>query len=403
MKRFILKRRRFFILFAVIALLAVIGTGAYMQYSRPIPEVTIAQASPMEWTSPSEAEIPWPELGQAAVSVAGVDIIGESPDQAPMPIASLAKIMTAYLILKNHPLEPGQPGPDIQFTEAHVADYHARKANGESVVLVRAGDTMTEREMLRGLMLASGNNIADILAEWHSGSVEAFVAEMNQEARDLGMTSTTYADAAGLSPESRSTASDQMRLAIEAMKDPTFASVVGEVDANLPGAGIVYNTNSELGQNGIVGVKTGWTEDAGACFVFAADWQIADQTVQVIGAVMGQYTLADAFDRSRELIAVGGTSVQLLPVAASGDVVGVIHSEWGEQADAVLTQDVSLLVVPGAEVTTDYDLVTTADIEEGDEVGSITYTAGGQSVEVPLEAGATVKDPDLLWRLTRIQ
>jgi D-alanyl-D-alanine carboxypeptidase (penicillin-binding protein 5/6) len=403
MMNFVARHRRFFALYFCASFLALLAWGGAMQYSRPIPEVTLVESSSFTWIPPGAAEVTWPELGQATLAVDGVGMIGETPNQAPQPIASLTKVMTAYVILKQHPLNPGEPGPEVEFTEAHVQNYLARKANAESVVPVGVGGKMTQRELLRGLLLASGNNLADVLAEWHAGSVEAFVARMNEEARALGMTSTTYADAAGVHAGSMSTAHDQVLLAQAAMADPTFAAMVREAQATLPGAGVVYNTNSELGSSGIIGIKTGWTEEAGACFLFAAEWDVQGQTQIILGAVMGQNTLADAFDRTRELILVGGVSTNLVKLASEGDTIGHLMTEWGSSTEAVLSQDVALVLVPGVDVRTELSLSTGEDIEPGSEIGIARFIAGGQTVEVPLRASSEIESPDLVWRLTRIE
>jgi serine-type D-Ala-D-Ala carboxypeptidase (penicillin-binding protein 5/6) len=401
---FIVRRRRFFALFFTAAFMALLAWAGAMQLSRPIPEVTLVESASVAWTPPAaSAEIIWPALGQAAIAVDGVGTVGESPNQAPRPIASLTKMMTAYVILKGHPLAPGEPGAEVEFTDADVQNYLTRQANAESVVPVTTGGRMTERELLRGLMLASGNNLADVLAQWHSGSVEAFVAQMNQEALALGMTNTTYADPSGVHSGSVSTAHDQVLLAQAAMADPTFASIVRETEATLPGAGVVYNTNSELGNSGIVGIKTGWTEEAGACFVFSAEWDLEGQKQHIIGAVMGQDTLADAFDRTRELIVVGGVSTSLVRLAAEGDTIGQLKTKWGSTTDAVLSQDVAMVLVPGLDVLTELSLSSSEDIESGGEIGTARFTAGEQVMEVPLRASSDVESPDLVWRLTRIK
>jgi D-alanyl-D-alanine carboxypeptidase (penicillin-binding protein 5/6) len=404
MKRFILKHPRLFATVTLVAVIAIVAGTAAMQISREPPDVGIETAS-VDVGSPAPVEMPWPAQGQSAAAVAGVGIIGESPapgKQQPQPIASLVKVMTAYVILKNHPLEAGQPGPEVEFTEANVQDYRAREANVESVVEVKAGAKMTERDLLRGLLLASGNNLASVLAEWHSGSIEAFVAEMNAEAQALGMSQTFYADAAGVLPQSRSTAHDQTVLANAAITNPTFGAIVREVQANLPGSGLVFNTNSQLGDNGNVGIKTGWTEEAGACFMFASEQLVEDRTVIVVGAVLGQNTLADAFARSHELISSGTGNISVLHVGTAGEAVGHIKADWGARADAVLTQNASLVVLPGMQVDATVALLDTNKVEGGSNVGSILFAAGDQRVDVPLQAANSVEGPDLKWRLTRL-
>jgi D-alanyl-D-alanine carboxypeptidase (penicillin-binding protein 5/6) len=402
MKKFVRKHHRFVGVGGAIALVLTFAAVIAGQMQRPIPDAEITQVARQEAALPPASEIEWPESGQISVSVAGVGLLRESPNQQPQPIASLVKMMTAHVILKNHPLNPGEPGAEVVFQPHHVQNFQVRGANAESVVAVQAGGKMSERDLLRGLLLASGNNVADILAEWHAGSVEAFVAEMNAEAAALGMTDTVYADAAGLLATSRSTAHDQVVLANAAMANPTFASIVREAQAILPGAGIVYNTNSQLGQDGIVGIKTGWTEEAGACFVFASEQQVGGQRVTVIGATLGSVTLADAFARTRELIAASSQSMSFVTVATDGSTWATVDTPWGSSADAVLVGDANLLLLPGMKVTSNVEL-TTDDIEGGAEVGTATFRAGDQVVQLPLKASATISAPGLQWRLTRLR
>ena len=402
MKKFVRKHRRLVVVGGALAVVAIFAAVMAGQMQRPIPDAEVTEVARQEAVQPPASEIDWPESGQISVSVAGVGVLRESPNQQPQAIASLVKMMTAYVILKNHPLNPGEPGAEVVFQPHHVQNFQIRSANAESVVAVRAGGKMTERDLLRGLLLASGNNLADVLAEWHAGSVDAFVAQMNAEAAALGMTSTVYSDAAGLLATSRSTAHDQVVLANAAMADPTFAAIVREAQAILPGAGIVYNTNSQLGQAGIVGIKTGWTEEAGACFVFASEQLVGGQPVTVIGATLGSVTLAEAFARTHEMIAASSQSISLVTVATDGSTWARLETPWGSSADAVLVGNANMLLLPGMEVTSKVEL-TTDDIQGGAEIGIATFTAGDQVVQLPLKASATISDPSLQWRLTRLR
>ena len=121
--------------------------------------------------------------------------------------------MTAYVVLKDKPLTPGQPGPAIPITARDVSRYSQMVANDESALPVSAGTTLTQLDLLQGMLVPSANNFAEILAVWDAGSVEAFVARMNAEAKALGMNSTTYVDTSGISPRTVSTVQDQLILA----------------------------------------------------------------------------------------------------------------------------------------------------------------------------------------------
>ena len=171
--------------------------------------------------------------------------------------------MTAYLVLVAHPLRRGAGGPQIVVKPADVAVYQADVAAGDSVVAVRAGERLTERQALEALLLPSGNNIATLLARWDAGSERAFVARMNARAGALGLAHTHYTDASGVQPGTQSTAADQVRLAMLAIQVPVFRQIVAMGQVTLPVAGRQHNLDKLLGTDGIVGIKTGTTSQAG--------------------------------------------------------------------------------------------------------------------------------------------
>jgi D-alanyl-D-alanine carboxypeptidase (penicillin-binding protein 5/6) len=162
----------------------------------------------------------WPADGQAAFVQTGQSRVQTGPNQHAAAIASVAKVMTAYLVLRDHPLEVGQDGRTITPTDADVADTDRRRRQEESVVAIAAGEQLTERQALQALLLPSANNIAAILARWDAGSAERFVARMNATARSLGMTHTRYTDPSGYDDATVSTAADQVRIVDRAMRLP---------------------------------------------------------------------------------------------------------------------------------------------------------------------------------------
>jgi D-alanyl-D-alanine carboxypeptidase (penicillin-binding protein 5/6) len=159
-----------------------------------------------------------------------------------------------------------------------------------STVPVKAGEELTENQALQALMLASADNIADVLAHWDTGSStdSAFVGEMNSEAAALGMSHTRYSDASGYDPGSVSTAPDQIILAEHAMDDGYFAGLVDQSSASIPDAGTIHNYNSLLGYDGVDGVKTGSTGQAGGCLLFHANITVDGRSLAITGAVLGQ-------------------------------------------------------------------------------------------------------------------
>ena len=263
----------------------------------------------------------WPADGQAAVQL-GRSQIQAGPNQHAAPIASVAKVMTAYLVLRDHPLDVGEGGPTITLTAADVADTDRRAGHGESVVPIAAGEQLSELQALQALLVPSANNIAAVLARWDAGSADSFVARMNVLARSLGMTHTRYTDPSGYDDATVSTAGDQVRIVDRAMGLPVFASIVSTPSVTLPVAGTVRNTNTLLGYGGFVGVKTGSDSAAGGCFAFRAIRWIHGKPTAITGVVLGQ--------PGRDRIAAG-----LAAAAAMVDRITGRRAEPGAQGRAI--------------------------------------------------------------------
>lgn len=243
---------------------------------------------PTGWAPRESFRLAWPPEGQAAVAVEGLGNLGTSGGEEPVPIASLAKVMTAYLVLRDHPLELGEEGFTITISPADVEDLNRRLELNQSVVAVEVGEELSERDALEALLLPSANNVASLLAIHEAGSIEAFVAEMNEVAAELGMRNTHYTDPSGFEDTTVSTAADQLKLGRAAMADPTFAEIVAMPSAWVPVAGEVTNFNELVGREGFVGIKTGSDQAAGGCLLFAKRIQVDGRTRTVLGAVLGQ-------------------------------------------------------------------------------------------------------------------
>ena len=119
------------------------------------------------------------------------------------------------------------------------------------------------------MLVHSADNYADLLARWDAGSHPAFVAKMNADAGALGMDHSHFADASGVDPASESTASDLLRVAAPDMANPAFAAIVKMSSVTLPVAGTISTYTPLLGLQGIIGVKSGYTTEAGGCDVLA--------------------------------------------------------------------------------------------------------------------------------------
>ncbi|GHA92060.1 D-alanyl-D-alanine carboxypeptidase family protein [Streptomyces termitum] len=250
--------------------------------------------------------VPWPEEGQSAVDLEGTGSLGERGGRRPVPIASLTKVMTAYVVLQEHPLRPGEEGPLIEVDQQAAYEVGV---GGESTVPVRAGQRYSQRRLLELLLIPSGNNIARLLARWDSGDQDAFVAKMRRAAGKLGMKDTTYTGASGIEPTTTSTAPDQVRLARAAMADPVFRAVVAGRSVTVPHLGTITNTNPLLDDPCVVGIKTGSSTPAGGNLLWACEVRVGGASRLLVGAVLHQRAdttpsegLRAAVDSSRRLL-----------------------------------------------------------------------------------------------------
>jgi D-alanyl-D-alanine carboxypeptidase (penicillin-binding protein 5/6) len=234
------------------------------------------------------AAVSWPADGVSTADISGFGVVAGPGATRPVPIASVAKVMTAYVVLHDHPLPGGGSGPGIVVQPSEAAAYPSQVRDGDSLVPVVAGEMLTERQALEALLLPSADNVAWILARWDAGSQAAFVARMNATARRLGMTGTSYTDPSGLDPSTTSTAADQVRLGMAAMRMPALAAIAAMPTAVVPVAGVVRNYNTLLGQDGIVGLKTGSTQAAGGCVLVAAWHKASGRKTLIVAATFGQ-------------------------------------------------------------------------------------------------------------------
>ncbi|WP_249838240.1 D-alanyl-D-alanine carboxypeptidase [Streptomyces panaciradicis] len=390
----------------LVLLLAVVF--AIVQAVRPLPAPTLDLTADESYTfGGGKADIPWPADGEGALDVQGIGSFGSSGAQKPVPIASVAKVMTTYLILRDHPLK----GDGAKIKVDRTAEEQAT-ADGESTVQVKAGDTITQREALEGVLIASANNVARLLARWDAGSEKAFASKMNAAAKDLGMTNTTYTDPSGLQKTTVSTAADQVKLAKAAMKNPSFREIARMMEYTDYKGSKHSNWNRLVGYNGVIGIKTGTTTAAGGNLVFAAVKQVGGETRTIVGAVLGQgpggsdnTILSGALDAGDKLIRAAQGALKSATILKKGDVVGYVDDGLGGRTPVVITKDVSAVGWAGLKVKLSFvtdDLPHSA--KAGTKVGTLTVGDGGTSgaVQVPVQLQKDLAEPGFTDKLTRI-
>jgi serine-type D-Ala-D-Ala carboxypeptidase (penicillin-binding protein 5/6) len=300
-------RRRRAVLAALLVLLLAASTFAPSRH--PLKHTPHPQTKPDRTHAPS---VRWPQQGQAAF-VLGDGRTASSPHERPVPIASVAKVMTAYLTLEHFPLHADQDGFTITVTAAQAQTEAEQAAENQSGVKVVAGEQLTERQLLEGLLIASGNNIAWMLAGEVAGTETRFIAEMNDTARALGMNHTVYTDPSGFDPGTISTAADQLRVFERAMRLPVFRQIVSMPSVTLPVAGTLTNYNPLIAE-GYAG-KTGSDSAAGGCLAFFTGVTAGGHAMTAVGVVLGQ---GQGSDTSALLGAAADAARQLVDSVSSG-------------------------------------------------------------------------------------
>jgi len=375
-------------------------------YFRPIPAVAATASVPTSTTLPGTPPVlPWPKPGSGAIAISGLGMVATSGNEAPMPAASVAKVMTALLALEDKPLKLGDPGPSIVMTDADVQAYQADNNDKQSAVEVRSGEQLTEFQLLEGLLIPSANNFAFTLANWDAGSVDKFVVKMNKRAKELGLSHTKFADPAGANAQTVSTPSDLVALGMIAMNQEVLAQIVAKTSAKLPVAGTVFNVDYVLGQSGLIGIKTGSGFNQGANFLFAASITVAGFTKVVFGCVMGLATLADAFTAAKSLIAAVQPILIVKRILSKYQSVGSYEPPWGGHSELLSTTNVDLAEWPGMVLRQSLRapaLNVSKPLPSGTAAGVLHIVLGDYNLDVPLSTSDSLYPPGRFWRLTRI-
>jgi D-alanyl-D-alanine carboxypeptidase (penicillin-binding protein 5/6) len=385
-----------------ILLLLVFGAGL-ASWLLPLPALS---ATPSIIKSPtSTISLPWPSYGEAAIGAQGYGVLETSGTQPAVPTASVAKMITALTVLKQYPLSTGQPGPTITLGDADVASYNQYLAEDGSVVKVVSGEQITEYQAIEAMLLPSANNMADSLATWAFGSLPSYVTAANQMIASLGLSNTVVAsDASGFLPGTVSTASDLVRLGEVVLGNPVLAQIVGEKQADVPIAGTISNVNGLLGTDGVIGIKTGNTDQAGGVYLFAGKYSVTPtDTVTVIGAIMGAPTLTRAINDSVPLLNAAYSDFQVDSIVTSGEVLGYYTPPWSDtKIEAAATKDISVPIwrgsvpIPNVALNSIY-----TPAKSGQTVGYVTISLNGTNYSSPVTLSRAISNPPVTWRLLR--
>jgi D-alanyl-D-alanine carboxypeptidase (penicillin-binding protein 5/6) len=387
-------------------ILVIVAGAIVFSYTRALPPLypKVATVAPPATVS---NPIVWPNSQEAAFGANGFSILAVQGVQKQIPIASVAKLITALTILQKYPLALSQlQTPVITLTNADVAIYNQYVSEQGSVVKVVAGEQINEYQALEAMLIPSANNMADSLAIWAFGSLPNYATAANQYIKSIGLTQTTIGtDASGFLPATTSTAHDLILIGFQALNNPVIAQIVDQTQVTLPVAGVVKNYDWLLGTNGIIGIKTGNTNQAGGVFVFAASDKIVGSTtsnIQIVGSIEGAATLQEALNDTPAFLNSIKDNFYSAPIIESHEIVGTYKIPWGDTINAVSQNNISAPLWKGTTIRPIISLQdvyaplnSDASVGVVDVPGQITNTKSNIVLQQPIPAAPW------WWRIIR--
>jgi D-alanyl-D-alanine carboxypeptidase (penicillin-binding protein 5/6) len=386
-------------------LILIVLVGGYSAYTllRVVP-----LSNPMSsgvTANSAASQVIWPIVGQSAVGIVGSTAVTTHGPQTPVPTASVAKLITSLVVLKVKPLSVGSTGPLITLSANDVALYDKYVSEQGSVVPVVAGETISEYQMLEAMLLPSANNMADSLAIWAYGSLTAYSQAANTFLTQAGLSETHVGiDASGYDPGTTSTAHDLVLLGELALQNPVIAQIVDlPTVTGIPLTTSIKNVNSLLGTDGIIGIKTGNTNQAGGVFVSASLTTVNNKPVTIVTALAAAPTLASALTSSLPFIQSTHSNFQTQTIVKAGTVVGSYNLPWGTRVPVVASQNLTATAWNDSPISVTTRLeAKTKNTAAGQTVGTISakQTPILNSQSVSLTLGQPIIKPDMWWRLT---
>ena len=311
--------------------------------------------------------------------------------------ASLTKIMTSYVAAKE--LSKGS----ISLDDEVSVSVKAWRMEG-SRMFIREGTTVRLEDILRGIIVQSGNDASVALAEHISGSEESFVETMNMHARNLGLKNTNFENSTGLPNENHyTTASDLGRLVKALIREfPSHYKYYAEKSYEY--AGIRQNNRNRLlwRDASVDGVKTGHTPAAGYCLVASA----VRSGMRLISVVMGTESEISRAIESQKLLSFGFRYFETISLYQAGDILRQVKI-WGGKHNSLrlgLTNPLLLTIPKGSRdnLAAEMTLVEEihAPVTKGDKLGTLTIVGlGEKKVSVPISALNSVDEAGFLSRL----
>jgi D-alanyl-D-alanine carboxypeptidase (penicillin-binding protein 5/6) len=393
-------RRRRIAVFGGLALLLTSLIYLPLTLLAPLKPALVTVAAPVDEVAPVPA-LDFPGYGASAIGAVGYPgVLAQSGATAPLPMASITKVITALVVLDAHPLALGESGPTATMTAADAALYGTYLAQNGTVSTVRAGMTFTERQLLELTLIKSANNYTTSMAVWAFGSQDAFLAAARAWLAEHGLDQIVINEPTGIDRSNVGPVDQLIELGRIALADPVIAQIVATPQVDVPPFGVLPNTNLLLGRDGVDGIKTGTLDDFGANLLFSADYLVGESTVTVIGVVLGGPD-HDVIDRDiLELLDTALANFTEVEVAADAETFATYTAAWGESVAAVAGERTTLLTWAGTPVTVEVSTDGVRTGRAGEDVGDLVFTSGPTTVRVDLELAADLDDPGPWWRLT---
>ena len=398
-RRQLYRRRRIAVFGGIAVLLAV---GFYLPFTLLAP-VSAVPAVVESWNAPAinEPTLSFPSYGASGIGAIGYEgVLASAGTSAPLPIASITKVITALTVLDAKPLTLGEAGPDITFSNVDEQFYANQVAQNGVVEPAAAGQVMSEGTMLTVMLMASANNYADSIANWAFGSESAYLGAARAWLASHGFTATTVTDPSGIEPTNVSNVADLVHLATLALQNPVVAQIVDTATLDVPNIGTVDNRNELLGIDGVNGIKTGTLDESGACLLFSAKETIGTDTVALVGVVLGGPDHPTVAANVQALLAEAVAGFHEVTLAKIGEQFASYSTRWGDRAAAVATRDQSVLVWSALPITLAVEASPVLLAGVTSPVGSAVFTVGERVFTVPLVLSASINDPGVWWRLT---
>jgi D-alanyl-D-alanine carboxypeptidase (penicillin-binding protein 5/6) len=406
------RRRRRKIVALVVTLTLALLSGGYAAYAltAPIGAATLDATAP-DVDIPAAAEIALPVDGAYAVSIAGADeYLGEEASgiwasgggDGPKPIASISKLITALVVLDKKPLaDVTDHGPTITFSRADHALYDKYYVLDATIAEMPIGSSMSQRQALEAMLIVSACNYAEAVSTWAFGSQGAFLQATRTWLAENGLTSTTIVEPTGIDSRNVSTTADLIKLARIAMKNPVISQIAGMTTLKVPNIPAALNTNTLLGVDGITGLKTGTLKGSGSNLLFTSTMDVGTgEPLSIIGVILGSYSRDSVNLDVRALLGSIREGFHTVTLGVEGDAIGTYSTPWGESADILLGETVSVLTWSDAAVTSTFSATPLTTGSDGDVVGEVTWAVGSETLTAPLVLAGTIEPPDAWWRLT---